>query len=98
MRREQPREDEHAQQSQQCREHIGSQVDAGLSDQHAVASPTGSVVETSGASVASFSMMAARMISTGVSEKDATEKATSSRPARRNSRLNPALSSRGSSQ
>src|SRR5262249_850355 len=98
VRREQSREHEHAQQPQQCRKHVGGQGDAGLSQQHGGARPGGSVGETSGASVGSFSMMAARMISTGVNEKDATEKATSSRLARLNSRLSPALSSRGASQ
>ena len=39
MRREQPRENEHAQQPQQRREDIGGQIDAGLSDQHSATSP-----------------------------------------------------------
>ena len=85
MRREQPRKNEHAQQPQQRREHVGGQIDAGLPDQHSAASPAASWGRAAGARTVVFSSIAARMVSTGVPEKDATEKATSSLSARRSS-------------
>src|SRR3954454_7416025 len=77
MRRKQPRENEHADQSQHRREDIGSQIDAGLPDQHSAAAPANSLLGAIGASTVPLSAMAARMVATGVPEKDATEKATS---------------------
>ena len=62
MRREQPREDEYAQQPQQCREDVGGQVDAGLSDQHSAGSPAGSMAGLAGESMTSLSAIAARMV------------------------------------
>src|SRR6185437_4078711 len=98
MRREQPREDDDAQQPQQCRKDVGGKIDAGLSDQHSASRPAGCLVARPCVRVACISSIAARMIRTGVPENEATEKATSSLPARRSNWSNASLSSSGGSQ
>jgi len=49
---------------------VGPQVDAGLPDRHSTACPFGGSI-TAGAWIASLSAIAARMVSTGVPEKEA---------------------------
>ena len=85
VRLEQPGEDRDAQQPQHGREDVRRQIDARLSDQHNAASPVGSLALVCAGRTASISATAVRIACTGVPEKDATENATSSLPARRSS-------------
>src|SRR5258708_8601149 len=98
MRRQQTGEYEHAQEHQQCGEDVGGQIDAGLPDQHSAASPASSLEGATDARMASLSAIAARMVSTGVPEKDAIENATSCLLAPSSNWLSSPLLSVGCSQ